>query len=228
MKRRSFPTFPSRKRSVESRRIRRSAELRERLFRAALVLFGKKGYAETTVEDITEAADVGKGTFFNYFPTKEHILMAFGEMQLGKLEAIVRDAKKSDLPMRDVLRMLVLRMTEEPIRNPAIVRALLQANLSSRRVRGNMLRIHDRNRALLGKLIRHGQERSEIRTDLPAEEIAQVWRQTIFGTLLFWSLTGDASLTERIEQSLNILWSGIASHPSAHTTKRRRKAGDKK
>src|SRR5712691_11069271 len=104
---------------LESRRIRRSAELRERLFRAALVLFGKKGYAETTVEDITEAADVGKGTFFNYFPTKEHILMAFGEMQLAKLEAIVRDAKQSGLPMQEVLRILVLRMTEETIRNPA-------------------------------------------------------------------------------------------------------------
>ncbi len=217
----------TRKAAVASRRVRHSAELRERLFRAALTLFGKNGYAQTTVEDITEAADVGKGTFFNYFPTKEHILMAFAEMQLGKLKAIVRDAQQSDLPMRDVLRMLVLRMTEEPIRNPAIVRALLLANLSSLHVRGAMLRIHDRNRALLGKLIRHGQERSEIRTDLPAEEIAQVWRQTIFGTLLFWSLAGDASLTERIEQSLNILWSGIASHPSAHTTKRRKKAGDK-
>ena len=226
MKRRSFPTFPSRKRSVESRRVRRSAELRERLFRAALVLFGKKGYAETTVEDITEAADVGKGTFFNYFPTKEHILMAFGEMQLGKLEAIVRDAKQSDLPMQDVLRILVHRMTEEPIRNPAIIRALLLANLSSVPVRGAMLRIHDRNRALLGQLIRHGQERGEIRTDLPPEEIAQVWRQTIFGTLLFWSLSGDASLTGRIEQSLKVLWTGIASRPSAHNRKRRKKAGD--
>ena len=226
MIRSSRSAHSARKTALASRRVRRSAELRERLFRAALVLFGKKGYAETTVEDITEAADVGKGTFFNYFPTKEHILMAFGEMQLGKLEAIVRDAKQSDLPMRDVLRMLVLRMTEEPIRNPAIVRALLQANLSSQRVRGNMLRIHDRNRALLGQLIRHGQERSEIRTDLPPEEIAQVWRQTIFGTLLFWSLAGDASLTERIEQSLSVLWTGIAFRPSANNVKRRKKAGE--
>jgi AcrR family transcriptional regulator len=216
----------ARKTAVVPRRVRHSAELRERLFRAALVLFGKKGFAETTVEDITEAADVGKGTFFNYFPTKEHILMAFSEMQLGKLETVVNDAQQSDLPMREVLRILVLRMTEEPIRNPAIVRALLQANLTAVPVREAMRRIHNRNRALLGRLIRHGQERSEIRTDLPAEEIAQVWRQTIFGTLLFWSLTGDASLTERIEQSLNILWNGIASRPSASDAKRRRIAGD--
>ena len=227
MKRRSSSLLSVRKPPVPSRRVRRSAELRERLFRAALVLFGKKGYAETTVEDITEAADVGKGTFFNYFPTKEHILMAFGEMQLGKLEAIVHDTKQSDLPMQEVLRMLVLRMTEEPIRNPAIVRALLQANLSSVRVRGAMLHIHDRNRALLGQLIRHGQEHLEIRTDLPPEEIAQVWRQTIFGTLLFWSLAGDASLTQRIEQSLSVLWTGIAFRPSAKGAKRKKKARDK-
>src|SRR5882757_5662433 len=218
---------PSSDAVLPSRRERRSADIRERLFRSALHLFAQKGFAETTVEDITEAADVGKGTFFNYFPTKEHILMAFGEMQLGKLEAIVHDTKQSDLPMQEVLRMLVLRMTEEPIRNPAIVRALLQANLSSVSVRGTMLRIHDRNRALLGQLIRHGQERSEIRTDLPPEEIAQVWRQTIFGTLLFWSLAGDASLTERIEQSLRVLWTGIASRPSANDAKRRKQTGDK-
>src|SRR5262245_54844277 len=100
-----------------SRRERRSAELRERLFRSALALFASKGYAETTVEDITEAADVGKGTFFNYFPSKEHILMAFGEMQLAKLESVINAAQQSDQPMREVLRTLVMRMTEEPIRN---------------------------------------------------------------------------------------------------------------
>src|SRR5262245_25929132 len=198
-----------------SRRERRSAELRERLFRSALELFASKGYVETTVEDITEAADVGKGTFFNYFPSKEHILMAFGEMQLSRLESVICEAEQSDLPMREVMRTLVMRMTEEPVRNPAIVRALLQANLSSVPVRGEMVRIHDRNRALLSRLIRHGQEHGEIRTDLPAEEIAQVWRQTIFGTLMFWSLVGDASLVPRIEMAMRLLWDGIGVKPRA-------------
>jgi AcrR family transcriptional regulator len=197
--------------TVNSRRQRKSAELRERLFRAALTLFAKKGFTETTVEDITEAADLGKGTFFNYFPSKEHVLMAFGELQLGKLEVTVREARESNQPMRDVFRALVLRMTEEPIRNPSIIRALLQANLWSVPVRGEMLRIHNRNRELLGQLIQHGQNRGEIRTDLPAEEIAQVWRQTIFGTLLFWSLIGDHTLSSRIEMSIGLLWDGIGA-----------------
>jgi AcrR family transcriptional regulator len=67
------------------RRQRRSSETRERLFRAALNLFAQHGFADTTVEDITNAADLGKGTFFNYFPSKEHMLLAFAEMQLSKL-----------------------------------------------------------------------------------------------------------------------------------------------
>src|SRR6201984_838922 len=78
---------------IPDRRQRRSAETRERLFRAALRLFAEKGFAETTVEDITNAADVGKGTFFNYFPSKEHILIDFSDMQLGKLERFVEMAQ---------------------------------------------------------------------------------------------------------------------------------------
>src|ERR1700685_3602664 len=108
-------------------RSRRSAETRERLFLAAMALFAEKGFAETTVEDITNAADVGKGTFFNYFPSKDHILVAFGEMQLGKLEAAIELARQTNAPMSEFLRGLGLRMTQEPVRNPAIIRALLQA-----------------------------------------------------------------------------------------------------
>ena len=76
--------------SLSDRRQRRSALIRERLFRASLDLFAQRGFADTTVEDITNAADVGKGTFFNYFPSKDHLLLAFAEMQLAKLQSIVK------------------------------------------------------------------------------------------------------------------------------------------
>src|SRR3984893_8672870 len=113
------------------RRQRRSSQIRERLFRAALDLFAQHGFADTTVEDITNAADVGKGTFFNYFPSKDHILLAFGEMQLRKLEEMVKTARSTNEPMPQFLRALGIRMTQKPTRNPAIIRALLQAHPST-------------------------------------------------------------------------------------------------
>jgi AcrR family transcriptional regulator len=195
---------------ILGRRERRTAETRERLFRAALDLFAAKGFSETTVEDITEAADVGKGTFFNYFPSKDHILLAFGEMQLAKLQAAIEEARRSHEPMPEFLRSLGVRMTQEPTRHPGIIRTLLQAYLSTTPVREAMLDLQKRVHALHTEIVRLGQDRGEIRNDLPAAEIAHVFRQTIFGTLLLWSLHGDATLHARIESAFNVLWSGLA------------------
>src|SRR5258708_21520902 len=207
---------PGNSASHPSRRQRHSSEIRERLFRAALDLFASKGFAETTVEDITESADVGKGTFFNYFPSKDHILLAFVEMQLGKLEAAIEMAHRAGEPMPEFLRSLVIRMTQEPTRNPAIVRAVLQAYLSTTPVREAMMDLQKRMHGLHTQMIQLGQDRGEIRNDLPAAEIAQVFRQTIFGTLLIWSLYGDATLHPPIETSLRLLWTGFA--PPANAT----------
>jgi AcrR family transcriptional regulator len=193
-----------------TRHERRGAEIRERLFRAALDLFARKGFAETTVEDITNAADVGKGTFFNYFPSKDHILIAFGEMQLAKLEASIENARLSNVAMQDFLRSLGARMTEEPTRNPAIIRTLFQAFLSTTPVRQAMVDLQKRAHALHTQIVQLGQERGEIRKDLPAAEIAQVFRQTVFGTLLLWSLYGDATLQSRMEAAFDVLWTGLA------------------
>jgi AcrR family transcriptional regulator len=199
---------------LPGRRARRSAATRESLFRAALDLFAVKGFSETTVEDITQAADFGKGTFFNYFPSKDHLLVAFSDMQLSKLQAAVERAAHSDEPMPSFLRGLALQMTTEPARNPSIIRALLLANLSSTPVRELMRENHLRGLRLLTRLVQTGQDRREIRRDLPAEEIALVFRQTVFGTLLMWSVYADSSLPARIHAAFDLLWNGIAPRDS--------------
>src|ERR1022692_4111848 len=89
-----------------NRRERRRAEIRERLFRAALRLFAERGYLETTVEDITDAADVGKGTFFNYFPTKEHVLATFGEQRVAAIEGALKKACSANHSVLAVLKEL--------------------------------------------------------------------------------------------------------------------------
>jgi AcrR family transcriptional regulator len=203
-----MPTLPLPQPS--NRRERRSIELRERIFHAALDLFAKQGFAETTVEDITNAADVGKGTFFNYFPSKDHILLAFAEMQLAKLRLAVDEARRTSQPMPQFMRSLAALMTQEPMRNPDIIRVLLLAFLSNSQVREAMLGLQARVLAFHTEMIQLGQGRGEIRADLPATEIALVFRQTIFGTLLIWSLYGDSSLQARMDSAFEIIWSGLS------------------
>jgi AcrR family transcriptional regulator len=196
--------------TTADRRQRRSADIRERLFRAALGLFAKKGFTETTVEDITNAADVGKGTFFNYFPSKDHILIAFSDMQIAKLQNAVDGIRESREPMTTFLKGLSVKLSAEPGRSPDVVRALLQANLASNSVRIAMRKNYLQGHALLTELMHIAQQRGEFREDIPASELAHVFRQTVLGTLLVWSVFGDASLPERIDSALKVLWTGMS------------------
>src|ERR1700675_1908196 len=192
------------------RRQRRSSQIRERLFRAALDLFAQRGFADTTVEDITNAADLGKGTFFNYFPSKDHVLLAFAEMQLTKLESIIDNLRATNEPVPQFLRNLAVRLTEEPGPNPSLMRALLLPNLSSTPVRDGMRINQTRGHKLLTEFVEIGQRRGELRKDLPSGDIAHVLRQTVFGALLIWSLYGDDSLSARIRTAFDVLWQGLS------------------
>jgi AcrR family transcriptional regulator len=55
-------------------RDRKTKETRARIARTALELFISQGYAETTLDQIAEAADVGRRTIFDHFPSKEAML----------------------------------------------------------------------------------------------------------------------------------------------------------
>src|SRR4028118_1891026 len=57
-----------------SRRQVKHHNRRTRIRDAAIELFERQGFEATTVDQITALADVGKGTFFNYFPTKQNVL----------------------------------------------------------------------------------------------------------------------------------------------------------
>lgn len=63
-------------------RKQRKNELKELIFSTSLQLFKEKGYERVTVDEITQACGIAKGTFYNYFPRKDTILLHLGSYQM--------------------------------------------------------------------------------------------------------------------------------------------------
>ncbi|TMB71576.1 MAG: TetR family transcriptional regulator, partial [Chloroflexi bacterium] len=87
-------------------RERKKQKTRESIQRAALRLFVKQGYEETTIEQIAAAAEISPSTFFNYFPTKEDVVLfdAYDPMAIRMF---------LERPKDEPLNVVVRRVLEE-------------------------------------------------------------------------------------------------------------------
>lgn len=89
-----------------SLRERKKLATRRSLRRHALDLVASRGFANVTVEDIAEAADVSPRTFFNYFPSKEAVLFGADPDRASSLrDRLVRTAPGA--PALDALRLVI-------------------------------------------------------------------------------------------------------------------------
>ena len=86
-------------------------ERRRRRTRAALVeaggrLFEERGYDETTIADIAEAAEIGTRTFFHYFESKEQLLFPASDWRVQAALNAIGSRVGTETPAQVLLRAL--------------------------------------------------------------------------------------------------------------------------
>ena len=82
--------------------------MRERLLSAALDLFAANGFADTTIDQIAERADVARQTVLNHFPHKTDFARAWGQGRRDQLAAI-GEAMAGDESARALVHRYVRR-----------------------------------------------------------------------------------------------------------------------
>jgi AcrR family transcriptional regulator len=196
-----------------SRRERKKQHTRSRLMDAALALFREHGYEETTIEQITERADVAKGTFFNYFETKESILPALAEHHLEQLsQSLLPEAGAPASPVERI-KMAICRIAEETLSDATFTHRLFGARPCK----------HDQAHhgpprgpaqavaSLLAEQVRQAQDAGEIRAELDPLQVGGILRGMLFNQMMLWHHGHrPAPLSELLGRAVDLLMEGVA------------------
>src|SRR6266516_5379578 len=155
--------------------VRVTADAREatraRLLAAAAEEFGRAGLERASVDAISVAAGYGKGTVYNYFPSKEDLFRAV--VQEASAQASSSAAAGHDAPARERLKATLAGFCAWAGQHDALARVLVRECLMG--TPGLYPRVIGAEAPLVGELetiLRDGARRGELRDDVPAELLA--------------------------------------------------------
>ncbi|SFD93883.1 transcriptional regulator, TetR family [Bacillus sp. OV194] len=142
--------------------------MKEKITECSIRLFEKKGFSETSIQDIVDALGVTKGTFYYYFASKEELLMNIHNRYIDELlnqqERIISDETKSSKEkLFEIVYALIGNIRQAGASAKVFFREI--KNLNEERL-SLIIPKRDRFRFNLEQLIHDGIENGEFRSDL--------------------------------------------------------------
>lgn len=179
---------------ARTQRQKRAEETKQAILQSGLRLFNERGFDAVTVEDITRAAGVAKGSFYTYFSTKSDLIVAeFWNIDHYYEAYAARNFRRYATATERLLAFTraQMRYVRDTVGNTNL--KILYANQTLET--GPEKIILNRRRkwySIVQSVIELGQESGEFRQDLPADRLAQLFNRSVRGVFLDWCIT-DAS-----------------------------------
>ena len=183
---------------------------RGRIIEAAWQLFYRQGYDDTTVEEIIEASQTSRGSFYHYFEGKDALLSSVSYLFDQKYEELM-DGIDPDMNRFDQL-MYLNRELFSMIEN-SISLDLLARLYSSQLVTRGDKHLLDHNRTyykLLRLIMQEGQQRHELREDVTVNELVRVYALCERALIYDWCLSsGSYSLVQYSTTMMPMFFGGF-------------------
>ncbi|GAB3965296.1 TetR/AcrR family transcriptional regulator [Actinoallomurus acanthiterrae] len=110
---------------VRRKRVTKSHDdRREDILRAGQEVFGSIGFNVATIGHITDAAEIGKGTFYLYFDSKDHLLGALWERYVDAIVTKTQDILGEDRGWWPTIDGLLATLIEHAVRNAELHRVV--------------------------------------------------------------------------------------------------------
>jgi len=185
-------------------------ERRQHFVEAAWRCAARKGYRDTTVDDICAETGLSKGAFYGYFDSKQALLLALLEDDADAIDAVLDDSEAKEVGTAERLRLFtraMLALGEDPAH--VQVRAdLWTAMMTDRTVRDRFVETIQRRRQRLRGWIETGIADGELEA-IPANAFASLLLALADGLLLHGGLDASGFRWANIRKAVDILLSGM-------------------
>ena len=196
--------------------------VRESILAVCGELFRSRGFDETTIPDIMGAAGVSRQTFFNYFSGKDAVLTELGLAWLQQQADIPspgshpRQGSSFLAATREAIRSQIRMVKSDPqfMRLVFTRSGLLfpqQAEFGAETLNSRT----EYTRAIfdgIARIMQAAQQAGEIRDDISALQIAEMYVSQMLMTIRFWLINywdDNLDLEERVMKALDILEAGL-------------------
>lgn len=192
---------------VMTRRERKKQQTREQMLRSAKHLFREKGYEHTSIEDITERADVSKSTLFKHFPNKESLLIGLADEEVNDVLSLMETKEYIVLDVLSKIQRILMRLIEDSIPYLRLTGQILFTTMINKNNIGSPFKTL---RDEIEKLVKKGQEQGIIKEDLESGIIAMTILGSYYGVLFKWFEDGgEAGGTEEMMKAIKIVIESI-------------------
>jgi len=192
-----------------SRRERKKRELKERIYRTAVKFFRTKGFEATNIEDITEAVDISRNTFFNYYVGKDRVLHETARRTIAYYEEMLEKELQSPDSVTEKIKRLLVQMGRNIQKEKDFYRTIFIEIMRSQVGLVEEEKGYTTIDELLGALLKQGQEKGEIDGSLDPYQLAEMLTGVYFLTIIHWlNSRRPYSLSGRLNTAADIFLEG--------------------
>lgn len=189
----------------------RKQQLKETIYAKAMQLFVEKGFDRVTVDEITSACGVAKGTFYNYFPKKEAVLLYMGESQLERLAGKLEEV--SQLPaIRQRIETVFADLAQQAAAHPELLRISMSEMVRSSATLGkemaNIRRFEMAIIPLLDEAKASGQMKPGRDSELTAAMLVGLYFQSLM-RFASGNYDDQSQMLSSLQAQLQLAWQGI-------------------
>jgi len=190
-----------------SRIERRKSEFRDRITAAALKLFAENGVADTSIASIIKEADIAHKTFFNHFPTKDHLLQHIVSSNTEHAYLFFHEGLKRNADPAKQLEYCFVSVAKalEPMnaqRYSEFVTFYFVSNAYTKEFRDDQ---KQKFAALINGILQNADDKAMLRKDFDIETLREMIIGVYVSTLLNWCVEPDFPIVKKMKSVVKFI-----------------------